>query len=51
MQMSGPAAEALGAAGAALGVIAAIYAAYCVAVMLIQAVYKCTEDECSDGHA
>ena len=43
--MSGPAAEALGAAGAALGVIAAIYAAYCVAVMLIQAVYKCTEDE------
>ena len=43
--MSGPVAEALGAAGAALGVIAAIYAAYCVAVMLIQAIYKCTEDE------
>ena len=32
-------------AGAALGVIAAIYAAYCLAVMIIQAVYKCTEDE------
>ena len=44
-EMSGPAAEAMGAAGAALGVIAAIYAAYCVAVMVIQAVYKCTEDE------
>ena len=43
--MSGAAGEAMAAAGAALGVIAAIYAAYCVAIMVIQAVYKCTEDE------
>lgn len=43
--LSQGASQALGAAGAALGVIAAVYAAYCAAVMLIQAVYKCTEDE------
>ena len=34
-----------GMASAALGVIAAVYAAYCLAVMIIQAVYKCTEEE------
>ena len=43
--MAGAASEALAMAGAALGVVAAIYAAYCVAVMLIQQIYKCTEEE------
>ena len=41
----GGAQGAMATAGAALGVIAAIYAAYCLAVMIIQAVYKCTEEE------
>ena len=36
---------AMAAVGAALGVVAAIYAAYCIAVMLIQSIYKCTEEE------
>lgn len=43
--MSSQASGTLAAAGTALGVVAAVYAAYCVAVMLIQAVYRCTEDE------
>ena len=42
---NGAAGEVMGAMGAALGVVAMIYAAYCAAVMLIQAIYKCTEEE------
>lgn len=43
--MPAAAGEAMATVGAALGVVAMIYAAYCAAVMLLQAIYKCTDEE------